>query len=305
MKTRALLILLLPSLLIQSSFADFRQEKTESSLKIFDGDTLITEYRTDHHLPYLYPLVGPTGNALTRNFPMKKDVEGEQPDHPHHRSFWFTHGDVNGHDFWHSKDHNSNIVHKSFSKSEKGSFSVNLEWQHNGGTLLKETRSYQLNKESDNALQLNVTSTLSAVTDVTFGDTKEGSFAIRVSPTLRHEGKVAKGHIANSEGETDKDAWGKRARWVSYHGPDSGGKPAVITMMDHPSNHNHPTHWHARTYGLLTANPFGEKSFTKKGNGAHTLKKGQFLTQKYGLLLQSGVFDKKSVESAYKSFAKK
>ncbi|MDA7615799.1 PmoA family protein, partial [Akkermansiaceae bacterium] len=92
--------LLITALLAQSAFAGFRQEKTDSSLKLFDGDTLITEYRTDHHLPYLYPLVGPTGVGLTRNFPMKKNVEGEQPDHPHHRSFWFTHGDVNGHDFW-------------------------------------------------------------------------------------------------------------------------------------------------------------------------------------------------------------
>ena len=299
------LLPLISILLIQTSFGEFRQEKTETSLRILDGDTLITEYRTDHHLPYLYPLVGPTGTGLTRNHPMKKDVPGEQPDHPHHRSFWFTHGDVNGHDFWHSKDHKSKIAHKSFSNSEKGSFTANLEWQHDGKVLLKETRTYQFIKESDSALQLNVTSTLAAVTDVTFGDTKEGSFAIRVSPTLRHEGTVAKGHIANSEGNIDKDAWGKRARWVSYHGPDSQGKPVAITMMDHPSNHNHPTHWHARTYGLLTANPFGEKSFTKKGDGTHTLKKGQSLTQKYGLLLQSGAFDKKSVESAYRTFSKK
>lgn len=297
-------LFILPVLFIQSSFGEFRQEKSEGSLKIFDGDTLVTEYRTDHHLPYLYPLVGPTGVGLTRNFPMKKDVEGEQPDHPHHRSFWFTHGDVNGHDFWHSKDHKSNIVHKSFSNAEKGSFTANLEWQQEGKVLLKEARTYQFTKSGADTLQLQVTSTLTAATEVTFGDTKEGSFAIRVSPTLRHEGKVAKGHIANSEGKTDKDAWGKRARWVSYYGPDSSGKPVVITLMDHPSNHNHPTHWHARTYGLLTANPFGEKSFTKKGNGAHKLEKGASLTQKYSLLLQSGSFDKKSVENAYQAFSK-
>ena len=29
-----------------------------------------------------------------------EDVEGEDRDHPHQRSFWFTHGDVNGFDFW-------------------------------------------------------------------------------------------------------------------------------------------------------------------------------------------------------------
>ena len=296
--------LLITALLAQSAFAGFRQEKTDSSLKLFDGDTLITEYRTDHHLPYLYPLVGPTGVGLTRNFPMKKNVEGEQPDHPHHRSFWFTHGDVNGHDFWHSKDHKSNIVHKSFGKSKDGTFSVSLEWQQDNEVLLKESRTYKFSKPSEKSLVVEVHSTLTAATEVKFGDTKEGSFALRVSPTLRHEGKVAKGHIANSEGQTDKKAWGKRARWVSYYGPDSSLKDVTVTMMDHPSNHNHPTFWHARTYGLLTANPFGEKSFTKNGNGNYTLKKGDSLTQKYGLLMQTGTFKKDSVEKAYQAFAK-
>jgi hypothetical protein len=235
---------------------------------------------------------------------MKKNVEGEQPDHPHHRSFWFTHGDVNGHDFWHSKDHKSNIVHKSFGKSKDGTFSVNLEWQQDKEVILKETRTYKLSKPNEKSLAIEVHSTLTAATEVKFGDTKEGSFALRVSPTLRHEGKVAKGHIANSEGQIDKNAWGKRARWVSYYGPDSSDKNVTITMMDHPSNHNHPTFWHARTYGLLTANPFGEKSFTKKGNGNFTLKKGNSLTQKYGLFMQSGTFKKDSVEKAYQAFAK-
>ena len=29
-----------------------------------------------------------------------KTVEGEDKDHPHQRSLWFTHGKVNGVDFW-------------------------------------------------------------------------------------------------------------------------------------------------------------------------------------------------------------
>ncbi len=295
--------LILLIFLSQKSFAEIRQEKTDTSLKLFDGQTLITEYRTDNHLPYLYPLVGPSGTSLTRHFPMKDDVAGEEKDHPHHRSFWFTHGDVNGHDFWHSKDHKSNIVHKSFSDTKGGSFTAHLEWQHDKETLIKESRTYQFIKKDAKTLIITVTSSLTALTDITFGDTKEGSFALRVSPTLRHEGKVAKGQIINSEGKENKAAWGQRARWVTYHGPDSSGKDVVITMMDHPSNHNHPTHWHARSYGLLAANPWGEKGFTRKGDASHTLKKGQTLTQKYALILQSGKFDSSAVETAFKAFS--
>lgn len=293
--------------LVLPCHAQFRQEKSEKSLKIFSRDRLITEYRTDSQVPYLYPLVAPSGQSLTRHYPMKKDVAGEQSDHPHHRSFWFCHGNVNGHDFWHSKhgkDGTTKITHQSFGESTKDSFTVSLHWEHDGSPLLKEQRTYRFVQPSKSSLQIEVTSQLTAVTDVTFGDTKEGSFAIRVCPTMRHEGKVAKGTILNSEKDTNKKAWGKRARWVSYQGPDPAGKPAAITMMDHPSNHNHPTHWHARTYGLLAANPFGEKSFTKKGSGKHTLKKGATMTQKYAVLLNSESLTYDQIDKAYQDFAK-
>ena len=288
-----------------TSYAGFRQEKSEASLKVYHNDTLITEYLTDSQVPYLYPLVAPSGQSLTRHFPMKKGVAGEQSDHPHHRSFWFCHGNVNGHDFWHSKDGKTKINHKSFLSAKDDAFTAQLAWQHGDKTLLDEKRTYQFSHPTPTSLLIEFTSTLTAATQVTFGDTKEGSFAIRVCPTMRHEGKVAKGNILNSEKQTDKKAWGKRARWVSYQGPDPAGKPASVTMMDHPSNHNHPTHWHARTYGLLTANPFGEKSFTRKGNGRHKLEKGKSLTQKYAVLLTSSEITTEDIEKTYKSFSSK
>lgn len=288
-----------------TSYAGFRQEKSEASLRVYHNDTLITEYLTDSQVPYLYPLVAPSGQSLTRHFPMKKGVAGEQSDHPHHRSFWFCHGNVNGHDFWHSKDGKTKINHKHFLSAKDDAFTAQLAWQHGDKTILDEKRTYQFSHPTPTSLLIEVTSTLTAATQVTFGDTKEGSFAIRVCPTMRHEGKVAKGNILNSEKQTDKKAWGKRARWVSYQGPDPAGKPASVTMMDHPSNHNHPTHWHARTYGLLTANPFGEKSFTKKGNGTHILEKGKSLTQKYAVLLTSREITAEDIEKTYKSFSSK
>ena len=288
-----------------TSYAGFRQEKSEASLKVYHNDTLITEYLTDSQVPYLYPLVAPSGQSLTRHFPMKKGVAGEQSDHPHHRSFWFCHGNVNGHDFWHSKDGKTKINHKSFLSTKDDAFTAQLAWQHGDKTLLDEKRTYHFSHPTPTSILIEFTSTLTAATQITFGDTQEGSFAIRVCPTMRHEGKVAKGNILNSEKQTDKKAWGKRARWVSYQGPDPAGKPASVTMMDHPSNHNHPTHWHARTYGLLTANPFGEKSFTRKGNGRHKLEKGKSLTQKYAVLLTSSEITTEDIEKTYKSFSSK
>jgi hypothetical protein len=44
-------------------------------------------------------LIGPTGEPVIRHWPVKEAENGAR-DHPHHRSLWFAHGDVNGHDFW-------------------------------------------------------------------------------------------------------------------------------------------------------------------------------------------------------------
>ncbi|HBE97894.1 MAG TPA: hypothetical protein DDW68_12055 [Verrucomicrobiales bacterium] len=297
------LVFLLSAALTGLSTAELRSEKTDSSLKIFDGDKLITEYRTDSSVPYLYPLVGPSGTGLTRSFPMVKDVAGEQSDHPHHRSFWFTHGNVNGHDFWHDPKHNSKIQHQSFENVKGGTFTANLHWTHKDKIILKEKRTYQFEKLSDKALSIVVNSQITAEIDAKFADTKEGSFALRIAPTLRHKGNVAKGQLANSEGQIDGKVWGKRAKWVSVHGPDSKGQATVITMMDHPENLRHPTWWHARTYGLIAANPFGKKDFGEKESGDYNLKRGKTLTQRYGILLESGKFDKEAVAKSYQKFA--
>src|SRR4051812_35168429 len=73
----------------------------EDDVEVFIGGDFFTRYIAhDGPKPYLYPLIGPTGAEMTRNYPMKTDVPGETTDHPHHRSFWFTFGDVNGIDFW-------------------------------------------------------------------------------------------------------------------------------------------------------------------------------------------------------------
>ena len=305
--TQAFLVTTLLGLFITMSSAKpkpLRHEQSGSSLKILSGETLITEYRTDHHVPYLYPLTDPSGSNLTRHFPMKKEVPGEEHDHPHHRSFWLTHGLVNGHDFWHSPDGKSRIVHQSFEALEGGSFTVNLLWQYDGQSLLSEKRTYEF-KLSGTSLEITFKTTLTAQVDVTFGDTKEGAFAMRVTPTLRNEGEVAKGQIINSAGQKNAEVWGKKAQWVSYYGPGSDGKAVVLTMMDHPKNLRHPTYWHARTYGLFAANPFGENSFTGAGAGEYLLKKGESLTQQYRVLVQAGEFNGDDIEKAFEEFAKK
>src|SRR5688572_9656255 len=55
---------------------------------------LFTEYhfKGAPHV-YFYPLIGPGEVHMTRHYPMKRDYEGEEHDHHHHRSLWYSHGD--------------------------------------------------------------------------------------------------------------------------------------------------------------------------------------------------------------------
>ncbi len=69
--------------------------------------------------PILWPILGPTGKPMTRAYPMQK-VAGEKQDHVHQRSMWFTHGSVNGVDFWGEEPRHGTTKHRDFVKTEGG-----------------------------------------------------------------------------------------------------------------------------------------------------------------------------------------
>jgi hypothetical protein len=138
---------------------------------------------------------------------------------------------------------------------------------------------------------------------VKFNDTKEGSFGMRVPETMKVDAKKG-GQIVNSEGQTDKDAWAKRAAWVDYHGPIEG-ETLGIAILNHPSSFRYPTYWHVRTYGLFAANPFCLRDFTgeKSADGSYTLEPGQTIAFHYRILLHSGDEKSAKVAEAYTTYA--
>ena len=59
-----------------------------------------------------------------------------------------------------------------------------------------------------------------------------------------------------------------------------------IVIVDHPTNPNYPTFWHARGYGLFAANPLGEKIFTNgKSEKNLQLKKGESVRFYYRIII--------------------
>ena len=293
--------------------ADFTLAEKDGGLQVLEDGKLVTAFRTDYRVPYLYPLASPSGANILRHWPMEGDAPSEEKDHPHHRGLWLSHGNVNGYDFWAGFDKkNASVKVKSLhgEKVENGiaSFQADLYWAVDGKTILLEDRRHSISRPDPKTLRIDISSRLIANNmEVIFGDTKEGTFAIRMDRSLRVVGKEAKATLTNSNGETDAKAWGKRAAWAAYSGPDELGKPVVVAILDDPSSFRHPTHWHARDYGLLAANPFGIHDFEKgkdKKAGNHTLQKGESITLKYTVIIHQGSLESAGLDAVHKSLGK-
>ncbi len=257
--------------------------------------------------PFVFPLFGPDGVPMTRSFPMAT-VAGEETDHPHHQSLWFAHGSVDGFDFWQGTAHRERmeLVGEPVVAIVDGQARVRCTYRWLADDTLVATEERELAfGESDGARTIDVTTTLRpGAAPLVLGDTKEGSFAVRVHPALAVQSKAATGHLTNSEGARDAAVWGRRARWID----DSGvvdGREVGLAMFDHPQNHGHPTWWHARTYGLLAANPFGVHDFEKKPEhaGDLTVPVGQSLTLRYRVLLHGAGWSAERITAAWDAWA--
>jgi hypothetical protein len=135
---------------------------------------------------------------------------------------------------------------------------------------------------------------------VKIGDTKEGTFAVRVVKDL----EPPSGHMVNSEGAIgEKAIWGRRAGWVDFYG-NVGGENVGLAIFDHPENLRHPTYWHARRYGLLAANPFGLREFQhdRHQDGSYLIPAGGSLTLRYRVLIHHGNFREARVAEAYSQY---
>jgi hypothetical protein len=287
--------------------------KLDDRLHIEINGQLFTEYFfKDVPRPYCYPVMGPEDSPMTRNWPMKSPPD-EEHDHPHHRSLWYAHGDINGIDFWSEAKSYGKTVHQGFDEIKSGDVGVvrsHNEWVGPDGKVVltdnRTLRIYAPKNPAERVFDFEITMHASNG-DVVFGDTKEGTMAMRLNESMRLERKKkrAEGHIINSEGVKDGDTWGKRANWCDYYGPVNG-KTVGVAIFDHPQNPRHPTWWHVRDYGLFAANPFGRHDFEKlsdKEAGNLKLPAGKDLTFRYRFYLHEGDEKHAKVAERYTEYA--
>jgi len=270
-----------------------------------DGKFFAGYHRDFKGTPIIWPVIGPNEKPMTRSYPMTDDVPGETKDHPHHRSIWFTHDEVNGNRHW----TNDIIAHQEFLKTEcDGKTAVVVtknHWQDKDSkaVVCSDVRTVTFGTIDGNRY-IDFDLVLTAEQDeVTFTDTKEGTFGIRVPTSMDVDSKKG-GVIVNAQGDKDDKAWGKRSDWVDYSGPVDS-EIAGIAVFNHPKSFRYPTWWHVRTYGLFAANPFGIKDFDKSlgQDGSIVLKKGESLVFYYRVILHKGNADSLDFGKLYKDYS--
>lgn len=321
MHFRRVCILLLVLCVPAAFAANVSFQKADGRIDVsIDGKPFTTFYfGPDTPKPYLHPLRAADGTVVTRLYPME-NVEGESHDHPHHRGLWFTHGDVNGLDFWANEPESEGPMKKGkvvLRKVEQvdgssGTIRAVFEWRTpEDKLLLTEDRTMVFGGDA-NRRTIDLDVVFQAASEpVKFGDTKEGFFAIRLAtpleePHRRARGPERTGKIINAEGKTgEENTWGKRSPWVDYSGK-LDGKPVGVAIFDHPSNPKHPTYWHVRSYGLFAANIFGEHDFynDKTKDGSMTVEPGKTLRFRYRVVIHSGDTQAAGIAGLYKDYAK-
>jgi len=246
--------------------------------------------------PFLADLRAPQGTVITRSL----DKEAVT-DHPHHKGLWISVDEVNEHKHW-AEDQpiRTEKVEILEATGNPAAFRVVNTWlDEHGQPLLDEVTVVRIFADRLVACDIHLAS--SNTSPITFADTKEGFFAVRVRDELRE--KDGTGKIVTADGKAgEKDAWGQAAAWVDYSGTVDG-KPVGVALFDHPGNVR-PGRYHVRAYGLFAVSPFGESAYTNGKSDANPvqLKPGETLRLRYAAFVHAGDAKTADVAGRYQAY---
>lgn len=291
---------------------EFKSDDARGQLRVLIGgkEAITYCYGANVDLPHFYPVRSPSGKSMT--------VQQTEP-YPHHRSFWFADTvQLEGQrqaSFYNAlytgtgdkknpqPPFRDQIRHVSVTKQQGGEGNAELElkllWEMDAGKIpvLDETRRIRITALGDGEYFLDLQFTLTA----NYGDVTFRSDAVHYAwPFIRlntNFNSTANGLLVNSEGGTGQTNTNmKVARWVDFSRtgvPDAEG----LAMFSHPSN-EHPHAWLTRDYGCI-----GPRRIEARSGKPFTLKKGESIGTRAGVLVHRGDANSGRVAERYQAYA--
>ena len=282
---------------------DWRQ--TDSTLTLLNHGKVVWQLNFDKKegKPYFHPVGLIDGTELTWLRPA---------DHRWHRALWFSWKFINGLNYWEedpaaglSPGRTEVVEVKVVPHDDRSAHIVMTLNYHPPGksTVLTEMRVITVSAPDVNGrYRIDWYSMFTAgEKDVLLGRTpipgEQGGkgwggyagLSVRMAKTTRSF------QFVDSQGRKDKEAHGKKARWVDFSGELTDGKEAGITILDHPDNLRHPSPWYVEK-GMPYFSP------AVLFNKPYTLPAGKSLTLRYRILIHPGRVDKEAMEKECKAF---
>lgn len=271
------------------------------SFQIAGREVTRWHFGTDAPRPFFFPLVGPGDTWLTRM------GHPGAPNHDHHRSVWFAHHRVLGIDFW-SDATPATIRQQKWLAYEDGEdeavMAVECGWYdgHDPTPLMQQQLCAAVipgqGQEWGLEFQLRLRPTAE---QIELQKTNFGIVAVRVAKEL--SAAFGNGGLTDSEGRRgEASIFGQRARWVDYSGTarspaDGSARTVGVTLFDHPSNPDHPTHWHVRNDGWMGAS----LCFTR----SRVIRTDVPLLLRYLLWIHDGAAPRDGIEDTFRAFAER
>ena len=266
---------------------------SQVSFQVDGAERLRYHFAERYSRPFFYPVIGPSGRSVTRM------GHPAAPDHDHHRSLWFANNDVAGNNFW-AEGQAPRIVQRHWVHYQDGdqeaALVVDLDWvDGHAVTLMTQRLVTALRPLEGGESLIELQSDFSTKLDpLPLNKTNFGFLAVRMAKSISHH--YGGGELRNSEGAVGEPAiFGRPARWVDYSGPIVGARSEGITYLPHPSNPNHPSSWHVRDDGWMSA------AFCLREGFDLTPK--QPLTLRYLLHVHAGPCDPASADRVFDRFA--